>query len=465
MDKATHSRARAAARKAKLHAYAAWRKAMRLYRYCATDVWNDTSPSRSVALIKTLNLAVSSFTSKRLQQKACALTYSTVLAIVPTLAMLFAIGRGFGFQNILQSELFRYFPAQRQALESALEFVNRYLEQASQGVFVGIGVVFLLWTLVSLMRNVEHTFNEIWDIGKSRSIYRQITDYTVMFILLPVLMLLSAGVNLLVSNGISSVMAKLHIVSPLWQRVLDLSPMAIAWVVFVCVLWLIPNTKVKLRCALWPGVVCGTLSHALQLIFVSGQIYVSKYNAVYGTFAFLPLLLIWLQLVWLITLSGVAVVYSIQNVASWNFSGSIKHISPYYASELAIAMAAVIAVRFTLRQKPLNAAEMSRECDTPPTLTTTLLDRLLSAGVIAEVRTAESHEPAYQPAFSPAGLTVGEVADMLGHDGCSDFACGQSSIMTDAVKKLRAMKQLHRAEASLTSLVESTKARDNRKND
>ncbi len=455
MGRLAHSGARAAARKARLHAYATWRKAMRLYRYCAYDVWDDTSRSRRVALIKTLNLAVSSFTSKRLQQKACALTYSTVLAVVPTLAMLFAIGRGFGFQNMLQSELFRYFPAQRQALESALMFVDRYLEQASQGVFVGIGVVFLLWTLVSLMRNVEHTFNEIWGIDKSRSIYRQITDYTVMFILLPVLMLLSAGVNLLVSNGISSVVARLHIVSPLWQRVLDLSPMAIAWVVFVCVLWLIPNTRVKLRCAVWPGVVCGTLSHALQLAFVSGQIYVSKYNAVYGTFAFLPLLLIWLQLVWLITLSGVAVVYSIQNVANWDFSGRIRRISPYYASELAIALAAVIATRFTRRQKPLAAAELAQECDIPPTLATTLLGRLLSAGVIAEVRIRGSQEPAYQPAFSPDGLTVGEVADMLGRDGCSDFACGKSGAMADAVRKLRAMRQRHSAEATLTSLIES----------
>ncbi len=453
MGRLTHSGAEATTRKVRLHAYAAWRKAVRLYRYCVYDVWDDTSHSRRVALIKTLNLAISSFTSKRLQQKACALTYSTVLAVVPTLAMLFAIGRGFGFQNMLQSELFRYFPAQRQALESALMFVDRYLEQASQGVFVGIGMVFLLWTLVSLMRNVEHTFNEIWGISKSRTIYRQVTDYTVMFILLPVLMLLSAGVNLLVSNSISSVMARLHIVSPLWQKVLDLSPMAIAWVVFVCVLWLIPNTRVKFKCALWPGVVCGTLSHALQLAFVSGQIYVSKYNAVYGTFAFLPLLLIWLQLVWLITLSGVAVVYSIQNVANWDFSGRIRHISPYYASELAIALAAVIATRFTRRQKPLAAAELALACDIPPTLTATLLGRLLSAGVIAEVSVPGNQEPAYQPALSPVGLTVDEVAGMLGSDGCSDFACGKSGAMTGAVKKLRAMRRHNTVEATLTSLI------------
>lgn len=459
MGRVTHSGVRAAARKVRLHTYAAWRKAVRLYRYCAFDVWNDTSRSRRVALIKTLNLAVSSFTSKRLQQKACALTYSTVLAVVPTLAMLFAIGRGFGFQNMLQSELFRYFPAQRQALESALAFVDRYLEQASQGVFVGIGVVFLLWTLVSLMRNVERTFNEIWGIAKSRSIHRQITDYTVMFILLPVLMLLSAGVNLLVSNGISSVMARLHVVSPLWQKVLDLSPMAIAWVVFVCVLWLIPNTRVRLKCALWPGVVCGTLSHALQLAFVSGQIYVSKYNAVYGTFAFLPLLLIWLQLVWLITLSGVAVVYSIQNVASCNFSDRIRHISPYYASELAIALAAVVAARFTQRQKPLSAAELSQVCDIPPTLTTTLLGRLLSAGIIAEVHAPGRQEPVYQPAFSPDGLTVSEVIDAMGNDGCRDFACGQSSVMANAVKRLRALKEQQSVGATLASLVDDGQTR------
>ena len=127
-----------------------WQRIQRNMRYCISGVWNDTRKLWSVQTLKVINLSVRAFMDRDLQTQACALTYRTVLAIVPALAMLFAIARGFGFQNLLQSELFRYFPAQRKALESALTYVDNYLSQASQGIFVGIGLVFLLWTLVSL---------------------------------------------------------------------------------------------------------------------------------------------------------------------------------------------------------------------------------------------------------------------------------------------------------------------------
>ena len=123
-----------------------WQRIGDNVRYCVSGVWDDTRSLWSVKTVKVINLSVRSFMDRDLQSQACALTYRTVLAVVPALAMLFAIARGFGFQNLMQSELFKYFPAQRQALESALQYVDNYLSQASQGVFIGIGLIFLLWT-------------------------------------------------------------------------------------------------------------------------------------------------------------------------------------------------------------------------------------------------------------------------------------------------------------------------------
>ena len=163
-----------------------WQRIDRNLRYCISGVWNDSRSLWSVHALKVINLSVRSFLDRDLQTQACALTYRTVLAIVPALAMLFAIARGFGFQNLMQSELFRYFPAQREALETALKYVDNYLSQASQGVFVGIGLVFLLWTLVSLMSNVEDSFNHVWCVTNKRSLRHKVTDYTALFLLLPV---------------------------------------------------------------------------------------------------------------------------------------------------------------------------------------------------------------------------------------------------------------------------------------
>ena len=168
-----------------------WERVMQNVTYCINGVWNDTRALWSVKTLKIINLSVRSFLRHDLQMRAGSLTYNTVLAIVPALAMLFAIGRGFGFQNLLQSELFRYFPAQQQALESALKYVDNYLSQASQGAFIGIGLVFLLWTLHSLMSNVEDTFNYVWGVTKRRSVLRKFTDYSAILLLLPLMMICS----------------------------------------------------------------------------------------------------------------------------------------------------------------------------------------------------------------------------------------------------------------------------------
>ena len=182
-----------------------WQRVMQNIQYCIHGVWDDTKSVWSVKTLKIINLSVRSFLDRDLQLRSCALTYNTVLAVVPALAMLFAIARGFGFQNLMQSELLRYFPAQRQALENALAYVDNYLAQASQGAFVGIGLIFLLWTLVSLMSNVEDTFNHIWHVTTKRSLQRKFTDYTALFLLLPVLMVCSAGITIFMSDAVQRV--------------------------------------------------------------------------------------------------------------------------------------------------------------------------------------------------------------------------------------------------------------------
>ena len=419
-----------------------------LYKYCADGVWNDVEESRFSSWVKILNLAVNSFASKRLQQKACALTYSTVLALVPILAMIFAIGRGFGFQNILQSELFRYFPSQRNALNSSFTFIDRYLEQTSQGLFVGIGVVFLLWTLISLMRNVESSFNEIWGVSRNRSIYRQVTDYTVMFLFMPVLMLLSAGINLFVSTGINR-MLDFEILSPAVQFLLDLSPMVIAWLVFSCAFWLIPNTSVKAKPAFVSGIVCGTLTHLLQMLFVGGQVYVSKYNAVYGSFAFLPLLLIWLQLVWLITLAGMVMTYSMQTASGLSYNGRIRDISVNYFNQVTVLLLALICRRFAEHKSPLGVSGLAVTYGLPPSLVRKSVQRLDDVGLLNRI-CLQRDIYTYQPSY-PVGeqLTAGEVIDMLNDYGQSDFVMLKREQLSETLNVLKDLCGIARNKADV----------------
>lgn len=417
--------------KAKVILYLTRRIFVKYYKYCTAGVWNETRSSWWINLLKTVNLSVSSFMDKNLQQKAGALTYSTILTIVPILAMIFAIGRGFGFQNIIQSELFKFFPSQREALTNVLSFVDSYLAQSSQGLFLGIGIVFLLWSLVSLLGNVEDAFNHIWGEKKGRTIYRKLTDYTAIFMILPILMICSSGISIFMSVTVSGTF-----LSPVVGVLLDIAPVILTWAFFTGAFILIPNTRVKFISALIPGILCGSAFQLLQWLFVSGQIYVSKYNAIYGSFAFLPLMLIWMQLSWLICLSGVVISYSSQNIFRFNFREDIKNISQKYGEEIAILILGIIVKRFCTVQKTQRAytkAEISEKYGIPIRLVGKVIDKLVKTNLLATVLCEQDREYAYMPAFDVEQMTVEGVCRNLRNSGKSDFISDLDEKFSDAI--------------------------------
>ena len=397
-----------------------WQRIMQNVKYCIHDVWDDSRSVWSVKTVKIINLSIRSYLDRDLQMRSCALTYKTVLAVVPALAMLFAIARGFGFQNLLQSELFRYFPAQRQALETALTYVDNYLAQASQGIFIGIGLIFLLWTLISLMSNVEDTFNHVWGVNTKRSLQRKFTDYTALFLLLPLLMICSAGITIFMSDAVQRVFAD-NALSPLVHRLLAFTPTVISWIIFTAAYFMVPNTKVRFKGALFAGMLCGTLFQVVQWLFVSGQLYVSKYNAIYGSFAFLPLLLVWLQLSWLITLSGVVLTYAWQNFDSFAYRDKAEKISQSYSNRLAIAVLSQAVKRFKQKKGLLTRCGVIHDFDIPSQLADQLLGNLLQAGLLNQVNRDNEEETAFQPAFDPDDFTVNDTANRLSQLGNSDF--------------------------------------------
>ena len=429
---------------------------MRNVRYCVSGVWNDSRTLLSVRAVKIVNLSVRSFLDRDLQIRAGSLTYSTVLAIVPALAMLFAIARGFGFQNLMQNELFRYFPSQKQALETALTYVDNYLAQASQGIFIGIGVVFLLWTLLSLMSNVEDTFNHVWGITAKRSLQRKFTDYSALFLLLPLLMLCSAGISIFMSDAVQHVFAGNRL-SPVAHRLLAFTPTVIAWIIFTAAYYLVPNTRVSFKASLFAGILCGTTFQLVQWLFVTGQVYVSKYNAIYGSFAFLPLLLVWLQLSWLIALSGVVLTYAWQNFDRFSFGDHVKDISQAYANDLAIAVLAFAAKRFKQRETPLTAKELITAYDVPASLAKDVLERLQRAGLLTAINSVDAKaEVGYQPAYDPDDLTVNTALNALTSVGSSNFivkADTRFAPVLEGLAKLRKQQQQTVDDIPLLALV------------
>lgn len=394
---------------------------MRTWQYVSGGVWRDTRTGWKINVVKTLNLTVRSFFNKDLQTQACSLTYQTMLAIVPTLALLFAIGRGFGFQNIIKSQLFHLFPSQQYALEVGLRFIDGALAQASEGVFVGVGIVVLLWTIISLLMSVEDSFNSIWNIREGRSIFRKLTDYTAICIILPILMICSGGLQILVSTTIQKILPA-HFISPVTAVLLDVASYVLAWLFFTAAYMLIPNTKVKFTNAFIAGVLSGTAFQVLQWLFASGQLYVSKYNAIYGTFSFLPLLLLWLQFSWLITLTGALICYSSQNFFRFSFEQEIDTVSLDYRRRVALSVLTVVVHRFATKLPPLTIDEISTRYEIPPRLTELVADELIEAGLLTrEFVPDETAERPLLPAMGLDNYTVASVLETLRHKGSADF--------------------------------------------
>ncbi|MBD5282714.1 MAG: YihY/virulence factor BrkB family protein [Bacteroides sp.] len=400
--------------------YTLWyRKGLRLWEYATVGVWHDRRNSLFVRAVKTVNLTVKSFLSTDLQSTACALTYRLILALVPALALIFAIGRGFGFQNLLESQLFNYFPSQRQALETGIKFVDSYLAQASEGIFVGVGIVVLLWTLISLIGAVEDAFNQIWGVKHGRTIWRKITDYTAIFLILPVLMVCGSGLTAFMSSSVENY---LPFMTPVVSVALDLASVLLIWFFFTGVYMLIPNTKVKFKNAFPAGIMAGIAFQVLQWLFVSGQIYVSKYNAIYGGFAFLPLLLIWLQLVWLFTLSGALICYAAQSVTDYALESDVFGISFNYRTRIGLGILAVVNRRYQEGLKPLTAVDMQKTFTIPLRLISLLLQEMEDLKLVCRVLPTSNPELiAYQPAKDLSALTVGQVMTAFRRHGTHDF--------------------------------------------
>lgn len=394
-------------------------KVQKMIHFCWIGVWRVQHDTFKTRVIKTLNLSIRSFMDRDLQMKSAALTYSTVLAIVPAFALLFAIGRGFGFQNLLEDELYTIFPAQHKVIETSLVFVDQYLADASKGIFVGVGILILLWTLISLLSTIEDAFNNVWDVKSSRSLYQKFTDYIAICLLIPVLMICSSGVSIFMSTMVQNHVT-LAFLTPILNLALETAPFILSWLAFSLSFLLIPNTKVKFKYALISGIICAVAFGVLQFMFVNGQIYVTKYNAIYGSFAFLPLLLVWLQISWLILLFGCGLTYSMQNIFAFNFVGDVTNVSADYYRKMAMVVMCVIVRRFQRHEKPHTRAELSTLYDIPIRMVTRITDTLHTGGLLYRV-SLEDDRYGYAPAVETESYTAADFLTTLDAIGDSDF--------------------------------------------
>jgi membrane protein len=338
------------------------------------------------------------------------------------LAVIVGVATGFGMRETVRTSVYTYFPSHSRELTKAFDFAENYLSMSQGGVFIGVGLIFLFYTIYNLISTIEFTFNEIWQIKQRRSLKRKITDYMAMFIVLPAMLVISSGLSLFMTTLSNTFLQEYVFLTPVADFFLHLAPYVITFFFFMALYMIVPNTKVRFPNALAAGFVTGCAFQVFQNLYINGVVWVSRYNAIYGSFAALPLLFLWLQLSWVLTLFGAEIAYASQNVKKFSFERDSKNVSRRYKDFLTVLISSIIIKHFKNEEKPLTADELSDETKIPIRLTTDILYLLTELNIISEVRPSEDESIiCYQPALDINKITVSFILNKTDEFGSENF--------------------------------------------
>ncbi len=375
------------------------------------------SPMKALAIrfLRTFLVAVSGFVEHRSTTQASILTYYTVLNIVPLVAVVFAIAKGFGLDKIVEKNILEMAENanwQSSVTEQLLMFSRSFLEQAKGGVIAGIGVVLLFWTVVSILGKIEDSFNTVWGVTRSRTILRKFTDYMATLILTPVLFAIAGSLTVLVTGEVGIIANKIKLLgvfSPVITFLLKFLPYVSLWVLLTVLYTIMPNTKVPLRSAIIGSIVGGTLVQIAQWLYITFQIGVASQGAIYGSLAALPLLFGWLQTSWMIVLFGLEIAYAHEHSETYGLQPGYSGISASSKKIMMLSIINLIAQRFSAGEKPCSAREIAGALKIPLALVQELLGNMIKANLVTEVLDEKNDGGCFQPARSTENLTMQDV--------------------------------------------------------
>lgn len=415
----------------------------RLIRYIRTDIWRirlRDLPRGKALLVGNLRVLLAAgrgFAEHRGSLQASALTFYTLLSIVPVVALAFGIAKGFDFQSMLQQRLLEKFPGQEEILTTVFSFANSLLARTKGGIVAGVGVALLFWTIIKLVGNIESAFNAIWSVRKNRSFSRKITDYLSIMFVAPVLLVVSGSATVFLASQAKMLTQRIEVLGalqPLIVLTLTYLPYGVMWGLFTFLYMFLPNTKVRWQSGLFAGILAGTVYQVVQWAYITFQVGVAEYNAIYGSFAALPLLLAWLQISWLIVLAGAEVSQAHQNADFLEFGPDIERISPAFRKTLVLWVVNRVCRNFSEPVEPLTVAGLSLLTGIPRRLLVSILADLKECGILAEVAPERPGGPGFQPALDPDRLTIAYVLDVLDRRGADDIPV----LRTEALEELSA---------------------------
>jgi membrane protein len=335
-------------------------------------------------------------------------------------AIVFAIAKGFGLDQTLQDLIIKKSGSEQEVLSWLLQKARIAIEKTRGDYIAGIGMIILFWSVMSLLNHIESSFNHIWQIRSSRPWYRKFTDYLTIMLIAPVFIILSSGITGFQVTTLPDYMNNAPILDffkPVISFLVKFAPYFLSWVALTILYIIMPNAKVKFMPALISGLIAGTILQGIQWLYIDLQFGISKLNAIYGSFAAVPLFIIWLQTSWTVVLLGAEISFANQNLSRYEMESEALNISTYQKRALVLMIMHMIIRNFMLGEKPISAEYIAVNLKIPVRLARDILQDLSSANLVSIIHENEEKERLYQPALDVNRLTVSYVFSRLDKKG------------------------------------------------
>ena len=365
-------------------------------------------------------LAARGFSNDKVQLRASALTFYSLLSIIPVAAIAFAIAKGFGLDQNLEQLITEKFQSYQEVLNKFLPQVRNAIDETRGGYIAGVGIIILFWSVMSLLEHIESSFNHIWQVRSSRPWHRKFTDYLTMMLIAPIFIILSSSITVFISTELADFMIRapiLNFFKPIFSFLIKSIPYFLSWITLTILFIIMPNAKVKFVPALISGIISGTIFQILFWLYVDLQFGILKLSAIYGSFALLPLFIIWLQSSWIIVLLGAELSFANQNVSRYEFESEALNISNYQKRALVLMIMHMIIRNFSKGEKPISAENIAITLKIPVRLARDILQDLSSVNLVSIIHENEQKERLYQPALDINRLTVSYVFSRLDKKG------------------------------------------------
>lgn len=362
---------------------------------------------RLFSFLRTIYSVSTSFTAHQGPLRAAALTYTTVLSLVPFLAIAFSVLKGLGAQNALEPILQRVAGDSEETISRLVDYVNN-TNVKSLGA---IGLVLLILTVISLMGSIEEAFNAVWGVRETRSLQRRFSDYLSVVIVGPILLLAATSMT----SSLQSQWILLWLIQNtyLGDAILLLFrflPYLSVWIAMVFLYIFIPNTRIRFASAVTGGVIAGTAWELAQWGYFHFQVGVANYNAIYGTLAAVPIFLVWIYTSWLIVLYGLEIVFAHQHRGHGISGSGAVRLTATAREQLAVALLVQVGLHFQKGGTPPTAQLLADELNVPLLPLETVFDDLERLGYLVETSGGVS---GWLPARDPSEVPVSEVIGAL----------------------------------------------------